>query len=64
MDSYGWRGMIYDVAQSGAMGSIAEVEKSKLYSFMNYLAYMKSQQKYDELAAARIEAKSKAGRKN
>lgn len=53
--------MIYDVAQTRAMGTIAEVEKSKLYTFMSYLAYIKSQQKYDELAAARYEAKSKAG---
>lgn len=56
--------MIYEVAQSGAMGTVEQIEKSKLYSFMSYLAYMKSQQKYDELAAARIEAKSKSGRAN
>ena len=54
--------MIYDVAQSGAMGPIADVEKAKLYTFMSYLAYIKSQQKYDEITAARYEAKSAAGR--
>ena len=51
--------MIYDVAQSGAMGTIDEIRKSNLYMFMDYLAYMKSQQKRDTIAAARANAESK-----
>lgn len=54
--------MIYDVAQTGAMGTIKEVEQIKLYEFMHYYSFTKSQQKLNELIAARTEAKAKSGR--
>ena len=53
--------MIYDVAQTGAMGNVVQVERVKLYDFMSYYSFMKSQQRYNELGAARIEAKGKSG---
>lgn len=52
--------MIYEVAQSGAMGNIIDVEKIGLYEFMSYMSYMKAQIKYNELSAKRSEANRKA----
>lgn len=51
--------MIYDVAQSGAMGDIKQVEQTKLYDFMQYYSFIKSQQKYNDLSAARMAAQNK-----
>lgn len=55
--------MIYDVAQSGALGTVAQVEQSRLYDFMSYLSFMKSQSKHQEIATARVTAESKSGRR-
>ena len=51
---FGWRGMIYEVAQAGGLGTVKEVEQAKLYDFMSYLSYLRAQAKLEELASKRI----------
>ena len=48
---FGCRGMLYEVGQDGGYGSVKEVEKLNLYEFVNYVAYLRSQNKYRELIA-------------
>ncbi len=60
LSNFGWRGTIYEVAQSGGLGTVKQVEQVNLYDFMSYLSYQKAQSKYNELTAARSESKRKA----
>lgn len=48
---FGWRGMLYEVGQDGGYGTISEVEQMNLYEFINYLSYLRAQNKYRELNA-------------
>jgi len=43
MNSYGWRAIIYEVAQNGAYGTIPDVEKVNIYDFFNYLSFIRTQ---------------------
>ena len=49
LKDFGWRGQIYEVAQDGGLGTVEEVEQTRLYDFMNYLSYLKAQSKHREL---------------
>lgn len=48
--SHGVRGLIYEVAQSAAYGTVRQVEKINIYEFYNYLSYVRSQGKYQKKA--------------
>ena len=51
--NFGWRGMIYEVAQAGGLGTVSQVEQTGLYDFMSYLSYLRAQSKLEELTAKR-----------
>ena len=51
---FGWRGMLYEVAQDGGYGTVKEVERLGLYEFINYLSYLRAQNKYRELTAPKL----------
>lgn len=38
--------MIYEVAQTGAYGTINQVERVKVWDFFDYLSYIRSQNEY------------------
>lgn len=42
------RGLIFEVAQSGAYGTIPEVEQINLWDFFDYLSYIRSQNAYNK----------------
>jgi hypothetical protein len=46
--------MLYEVAQDGGYGSMKEVENLNLYEFINYLSYLRAQNKYRELTAPKL----------
>jgi len=56
---FGWRGMLYEVGQDGGYGTVKEVEQLNLYEFINYVSYLRAQNKYRDLATAT----PKAGRR-
>ena len=56
IDKFGWRGMIYEVADRGGIGKVEDCENAKIYDFMHYLSWIRANQKRDELSAARLGA--------
>ena len=42
MSDFGWYGSIIDVAKTGVLGKLKEVEKAKMWDFINVLAYNKA----------------------
>jgi hypothetical protein len=46
--------MIYEVGQDGGYGGVKEVERMNLYEWINYVSYLRSQNKYRELTAPTI----------
>ena len=53
--------MLYEVGQDGGYGSVKEVEKLNLYEFVNYVAYLRSQNKYRELITPKPSGKKGKG---
>ena len=51
--------MLYEVGQDGGYGTVKEVEQLNLYEFINYVSYLRAQNKYRDLATAT----PKAGRR-
>ena len=49
--------MIYEVAQDGGCGTVSDVEKLNLYEFINYVSYLRAQNKYRELTSAAFKGK-------
>lgn len=46
LDNFNYRGLIYEVAQSGAYGTINEVERVNIWDFFDYMSYIRSQNEY------------------
>lgn len=46
VSNFGVRGLIYEVAFAGGMGTVIEVEKQNIYSFFDYLSYLRAQLEY------------------
>ena len=55
---FGWRGILYEVAQDGGYGGVKEVEQLNLYEFINYASYLRAQNKYRELITPKPKGKS------
>lgn len=41
--------MLYEVAQDGGYGTVKDIEKLNLYEFVNYLSFLRAQNRYREL---------------
>ena len=54
---FGWRGMLYEVAQDGGYGTVKDVERLNLYEFINYLSYLRAQNRYRELTMPKLPKK-------
>jgi len=48
---------VYEVAQDGGYGGVKEVEQLNLYEFINYLSYLRAQNRYRELTMPKLPKK-------
>lgn len=46
--------MLYEVAQDGGYGTVTDVENLNLYEFINYLSYLRAQNRYRELTTPKL----------
>lgn len=53
--------MLYEVGQDGGYGTVKEVEKLNLYEFINYVSYLRAQNKYSELVQTEAARKQRRG---